>query len=194
MVTIHEMQHVDNTSLHLNIIYKNGTTSGTFNMSAVGTSRSRFISQIQVDEGPYKLQLVGRTKQGHMFTRLTSVYDEAKPFRLRIYYAGRYTLPVGERSRLMLVIDNPSAENYVFEVKDSFGYALHVESKGGSQTDIKRTWQPRRRNFDLMFQVPANATANINKTNRVIIQATGNKTGIVSTEIAHLLVTPMKLN
>lgn len=188
MVTIYEMQHVDNSSLHLNVVYKNGTFGGSFKMQPVGNSGFRFITKVRVDQGQYKLQLVGKTKLGHRFTRLAQAYDEAKPFRLRVVYASRYTLPVGKIAKLILAIDNPSAENYDFDVKDSFGYTMDVVPQG------RHVLNTRRRNFELRFNVPANATENINKTNRVVIKAIGNKTRIVSTEITHLLVTPMTLN
>ena len=188
MVTIYEMQHVDNSSLDLNVVYKNGTFGGSFKLEPVGKSGFRFISKIRVNKGQYKLQLVGKTKLGHRFTRLAQAYDEAKPFRLRVVYASRYTLPVGKIATLVLVIDNPSAEDYDFDVKDSFGYTMDVRPQG------RRVLNRWRRNFVLRFNVPANATQNINKTNRVVIKAIGRKTRIVSTEITHLLVTPMKLN
>jgi hypothetical protein len=187
MITIYEMQHVDNSSLHLNVVYKNGTNGGRFKMNPLGKSGFRFFAKIRVDKGPYKLQLVGRTILGHTFTRLTQAYDEAKPFRLRVVYASKYTLPIGKTAKLILVIDNPSTERYDFDVKDSFGYAVKVKPQG------RHILNRRRRTFELKFKVPANATANINKTNRVVIKAIGNTTGIVSTEITHLLVTPMHL-
>lgn len=186
MITIYEMQHVDETSLNLNVLYKNGTNGGTFKMHSVGSSGFRFVATIKLDKGPYKLQLTGRTKAGHMFTRLAQAYDEAKPFRLRVLYVSKYTLPVGKDAKLILVIENPSSEEYEFDVKDSFGYAKDVQPQG-----VHRKNMPRR-NFDLRFSVPASATANIDKTNRVVIKAIGKTTGITSTEISHLLVTPME--
>lgn len=181
------MHHVDNNTLHLNVIYKNGTNGGTFKLHRVGESGMRFIAKIRTDKGPYKLQLVGKTKSGHRFTRLAQSYDEAKPFRLRVVYASRYTLPVGKIAKLVLAIDNPSAEDYEFDVNDSLGYALDVIPQG------RRGRNTQRRNFELRFKVPANATANINKTNRVVIKAIGKRSNITSTEITHLLVTPMNL-
>ena len=188
MITIYAMQHIKNTSLQLNVIYKNGTHGGRYKIKPVGNSGFRFIAKIRVDKGPYKLQLVGRTKLGHTFTRLAQIYDEAKPFRLRVVYARKYTLPVGKTAKLILAIDNPSAENYHFDVSDSFNYTLDVVPQG------RHVLNTRRRNFELRFKVPVSDTTNINKTNKVIIRAIGNKTGIVSTETTHLLVTPMQLN
>ncbi|XP_028391229.1 hemicentin-1-like [Dendronephthya gigantea] len=184
MITIYEMQHVDNTSLNLNVIYKNGTNGGAFKMHPVGSSGFRFFATIRLDKGPYKLQLVGRTKTGHMFIRLSPVFDEAKPFRLRVIYAKKYTLPVGRESKLNLVIENPSAEGYEFDVKDSFGYARDVTSRVSYRRHMSQ------QNFHLRFSVPANATANIDKTNRVVINAIGITTRVTSTEICHLLIIP----
>lgn len=183
MITIYEMQHVDNTSLRFNVVYKNGTSGGTFKLHPVGNSGFRYRAMIKVHKGPYKLQLVGKTKLGHTFTRLAQAYDEAKPFRLRLVYARRYTLPIGKPTKLLLVIDNPGIETYEFDVNDSFGYAMDVVARG------HRRLNRRRRNFELLFHVPFNATAYINKTNRVVIKAISNKSGMVSTLITHLLVT-----
>jgi hypothetical protein len=189
MVTIYEMQHIQNTSIQLNVVYKNGTHDGPYKIKPVGKSGFRFFGKIKVHQGPYKLQLVGRTKLGHMFTRLAQAYDEAKPFRLRMVYARKYTLPVGKKSKLLLAIDNPSAENYRFDVKDTFGYVMKVLPQGYVLNRSRRNMH-----MELKFDVPANATANINKTNKVVIRAIGNETGIVSTVTASLLVTPMQLN
>ena len=185
MIKISEVDKVDRRSLRLKVMYKNGTEGGDFKLHKVGNSGMRFRARLKLSEGPYKLQLKGTTKTGHPFTRMTTKFEVAKPFRLRVVYARQYTLPVGKTSALILAIENHSTEkNFTFDVTDSFGYAQLDES---NLLDRRRHLSPTIF-FKLKFRVPHTDKANVNKTNRVVIKAIGEHTGITSTLVTHLLV------
>lgn len=184
MIKVSKINKVIDKSLRLRAIYKNGTKGNEFMLEKVGDSGMRFRATIKLHAGPYKLQLSGNTKKGSLFTRLTSTYDEAKPFRLRVVYARKYTLPLGRNSTLLLAIENFSTErNFTFNVTDSFGYANYkgtrLEHKGPFYDNII---------FRLKFHVPANDTRNVNKTNRVVIKAIGDQSRVSSTLVMYLFV------
>lgn len=184
MIKVSEMNQINATSLRLRVIYRNGTDGGEFTLHEVGDSGMRYRATIKLNKGPYKLQLRGITKRGHPFTRVAIKNDEAKPFRLRVVYARKYILPLGKNSTLFLIIENPSAErNFIYNVTDTFGYAndmgTKLEHAGPFYNQII---------FRLKFRVPKTDTANVNKTNRVVITAIGEKSGVASTLVMYLLI------
>lgn len=175
---------VDPTSLRLQIV----TTSGSVvrNLNFVSNDSVHFEVNFIPPTTSFKLKLLGTTREGSAFERLSHCSIQQSTAFLRGRYASNdFTLPLNSLTIIQFEVCNfgPSERFEVVVRKDRMNYVL--QRSAGSQ---RPTLVGRDRCVALFLRARATRVADVHKTNTVILIVKGQTSGIVLSRLMRLFV------
>ena len=186
VITLAGSEKVDNSSLRLQLITKEGDHLSDATLQS--RDGVHFTTSVIPSARVFKLKLRGNTRSGSPFQRISSQIIEPSKVLLRVWSASNdYTLPHNGTTFVHFQLCNHGdRERFQVTVRDRLGYL--VTRRIGSRI--------ARRNSCRILAVRARSTRteDIGKTDSIFLMVKGTKSGTVASTIVQLLVVPAILD
>jgi len=128
ILTVAGANKINKTSLILDLMSMDERHLGRAAVTPHGTNSAHFSATFTPPSAPFKLKLMGMTKKGYSFERISHNVVYPSHVLIRDLYAkNEYTVPAGGGGFVMFVVYNTGATHiFDIKVKDRLKYVAHL--------------------------------------------------------------------
>ena len=182
ILTIAGVKKINDNSLSVDLMSKDGKRLGTTTTKPHGTSGAHFSATFTPPSVPFMLKLKGKTKKGLSFERYSRNPVHPSHALIRVLYARNdYTVPARGSGFVMFVVYNTGrTERFDISVKDRLKFAAPL------RRPFITARKDRRNFFSVTFKAPSSASRGTH--NEVLVTITGRTSKTTVGHVVRLLV------
>lgn len=183
LITVAGAEKVRPRSLRLEFITKYGNLISSHSLQSRGRRNVHYTSTFSAPSQSFRLKLLGTTKAGNAFERISRNIVTPKTVLLRVVHSrNQFTLPIGRTSFVLFEIINGlrTRETFAIKAKSRLGYILPMSRR------IKAVRGGYRSHFSLRFR--STKRSDVGKTDIVMVSIKGRGSKAKSVQIVQLLV------